>query len=221
MYTKRALHTRNTCRYTMEKRKADQIGEGTLVFDTASEYCSFSLGTVSAFAFKARQAPLQDLSNRSPTDYPTKQPPNRHDGIGGNCKARVPLPSAPHARPPKRWKGANGLPVSVRTTGARQISKHIITSAHTPGQAPSAKISDTSEGLRDEELTSDSNRAKQTDTSDGFGSSYPSADSPKLPSETRWSAFKPTTKNVTERADSLLFQMQEGDVSCNGFRSLL
>lgn len=180
---------------------------------------------MSAFAFKARQAPLQDLSNRSPTDYPTKRPPNRHDGIGGNYpkkpKARVPLPSAPHARPPKRWKGANGLPVSVRTTGPRQISKDIIKSAHTPGQTPSSKISDTSEGLRDEELTSDSNRAKQTDTSDGFGSSNPSADSPRLPSETRWLAFKPTTRNVTERTDSLLFQMRTGDVCCNGFRSLL
>lgn len=209
----------------MEKRKADQIVEGTSVFDNVSESCSISLGTVSAFAFKARQTPLQDLSNRSPRDQPTKQPPNKHDGIGGNCpkkpKARVSLPSVPHARPPKRWKGANGLPVSVKTTGARQMSKDIITSVHTPGQTPSAKTSKTSEGLRDEELTSDSNRAKQTDTSDGFGSSNPSADSPGLPSETRWSAFKPTTKNVTEKTDSLLIQLQEGDVCGYGLRGLL
>ncbi len=180
---------------------------------------------MSAFAFKAKQAPLQDLSNGSPTDPFTKQTPDGQDMIAGNCptkpKAMVPVPSVPSAPPRKQQKGSNGLPVPVRTTVTSRSSKDIPTTSNMPGQILNTKSFDTSEKWYEEENRSDSNRSKQTDISNHFSSSNPTRDSPRLPSETWWPTFKPTPKNVTERKDSLLIYLQEGDVCFNGIGGLL
>lgn len=180
---------------------------------------------MSAFAFKAKHAPLQDLSNGSPTDPFTKQTPNGQDMIAGKCptkpKAMVSVPSVPSAPPRKQQKGSNGLPVPVRTTVTSRSSKDIRTTSNMPVQMSNAQNFDMSERLRDEEYRSDSNRSKQMDTSNHFGSSNPTMNSPRLASETLWPAFRLNPKNVMARKDSLLIYLQEGDVCFNGTGGLL
>ena len=116
---------------------------------------------------------------------------------------------------------STGLHQSVKMNGASRISKDTIAPSRIPTQTSSVKTSDVSEGVWDEENRSDSTPSKQADTSNGFGSSNPSVDSPRPSSGTWLSTFKPTSENVIQTADSLRIQLQEGDVCVNGFWGLL
>ncbi|KAI9876625.1 MAG: Polynucleotide 5'-hydroxyl-kinase grc3 [Pleopsidium flavum] len=170
----------------MKKRKADDD----------------SGGVVSAFAFKAKQVPLQDLSNSKPSNETAVQLTNNYNGTNGHAAKKTKLAVATFQR---------------ETIG--RSPKHSTSFIH-PSQLSNGQQSiQTLKEPWNLKLTrpgtvhsDDSGSNEVVVELEQENSSNSGTDSPRVLPSRQLSTFKPTPKNViSDTRDGMLLRMRQGD----------